>query len=320
MNARGEKYAISAVVPTHNRSAYLRKCLRALEKQTLPPQQYEVIVVDNDSIDDTPSVVKSFCERNSIFRYVHEAKPGVAIARNTGVRVSSFDFVAQTDDDAEPDPTWLERILARFREHPNDVGIVGGEVLPIWEAERPAWLSDALLRPLSAGLMWSTEARFLRANEWLIEVNSAYRKAALLRIGGFPERIGRIGEMLLSGESCANVLMQRAGSRLFYDPAILVRHHVHASRLSKTWFRRRSFWQGVSMNLFYRYVEDKAQSLGLSQPSRYTRAWEEIPVPISPAAWADLFDDQSTQDFAEQLDRLEHLGYLLESQSVVVGR
>ena len=186
MNARGEKYAISAVVPTHNRSAYLRKCLRALEKQTLPPQQYEVIVVDNDSIDDTPSVVKSFCERNSIFRYVHEAKPGVAIARNTGVRVSSFDFVAQTDDDAEPDPTWLERILARFREHPNDVGIVGGEVLPIWEAERPAWLSDALLRPLSAGLMWSTEARFLRANEWLIEVNSAYRKAALLRIGGFP--------------------------------------------------------------------------------------------------------------------------------------
>ena len=74
------------------------------------------------------------------------------------------------------------------------------------------------------------------------------------------------------------------------------------------------------MNLFYRYVEDKAQSLGLSQPSRYTRAWEEIPVPISPAAWADLFDNQSTQDFAEQLDRLEHLGYLLESQSVVVGR
>jgi glycosyltransferase involved in cell wall biosynthesis len=279
-----------------------------------------VIVVDNASTDDTQGVVKSFCQRNQNFRYIHEAKVGLASARNTGVGISSTNFIAFTDDDAEPDPTWLERILARFQELPDDVGMVGGEVLAVWEVERPIWLSDFLLRPLSAGLMWSPEPRFLKPGEWLVEVNSGYRKSALLRLGGFPEHLGRLGDLLLSGESGVNVLIERAGLRLFYDPAILVRHYIPASRVTRAWFRRRAFWQGVSMNLLHRYVEETARNLGLPEPPKRARAWEEIPVPVSPSAWADLFDDQSTQDFADQLYRLEQLGYLLQSQSVVVGR
>jgi len=320
MNIHGDRCAISAVVCTRNRSAYLRKCLAALEKQTLSARDYEIIVVDNGSTDDTPRVVRSFCERNKNFIYVHEAKAGLSIARNAGIGASSGEFVAFTDDDAEPDLTWLNRILARFQEHPSDVGMVGGDVLPVWELERPSWLGDPLLRPLSAGLKWSTEPRFLRSGEWLVEVNSGYRKSTLVRLGGFPEHLGRIGELLLSGDGGLNVLIERAGLRLFYDPAILVRHYIPASRTTKAWFRRRAFWQGVSMNLLHRYVDETAQRLGLPEPAKQSRAWEEIPVPMSPAAWAELFDDESTQDFGEQLYRLEQLGYLLESQSVIVGR
>jgi hypothetical protein len=89
--------------------------------------------------------------------------------------------------------------------------------------------------------------------------------------------------------------------------------------VTRTWFRRRSFWQGVSLNLLHRYVEETARKLGLPDTAR-PRVWEEIVVPISPREWGDLFDDRSATDFGDQLACLEQLGYLLESQSVVLGR
>ncbi len=312
--------AISAVICTRNRSAYLKRCLEALGQQTLAKRQYEVIIVDNGSSDDTSNVAGDFCRTHPNFRYVEESRAGLSIARNTGIAASEAPIVAFTDDDAVPTETWLEQLLGGFATLPETVGIVGGDVTPVWEAERPEWLSDFLLRPLSAGLKWSTVPRFMRGGEWLIEVNSAYRKSALQQVGCFPERLGRVGDLLLSGDGAVNLLIQRAGYLLYYDPDIQVSHYIPPSRLTKDWFRRRSFWQGVSMNLLHRYVEDTARELGLPGPSHRQRAWEEIVVPISPAAWADLFDDRSTTDFNDQLIQIEQLGYLLESQSIVVGR
>jgi glucosyl-dolichyl phosphate glucuronosyltransferase len=312
--------AISAVVCTRDRSAYLSQCLRAFEKQTLAQRRFEVVIVDNGSSDDTARVAAAFCDRHPNFRYHFEPRAGLSIARNIGIAASSAEIVAFTDDDAEPDPTWLERILGRFQEHPHDVGIVGGDVVPIWEGERPDWLTEPLLRPLSAGLKWSTEARMLRPGEWLIEVNSAYKASALRQVGGFPERLGRSGDLLLSGDGAINHLIQRAEMLLFYDPEILVRHHIAASRLTKEWFRRRAFWQGVTMNRLYRFVEETARKQALREPALHARTWEEVMVPTSAAAWADLFDDRSATDFGDQLNQIEQLGYLLESQSAVISR
>jgi glucosyl-dolichyl phosphate glucuronosyltransferase len=312
--------SISVVVCTRNRRSCLAQCLEAIEAQTLSRQCYEAIVVDNGSDDDTSEVVASFCRRNAHFHYVAEERVGLSIARNTGVRHSCGEIIAFTDDDAAPEPSWLEQILGCARALSDDVGVIGGDVIPIWEAERPDWLSDNLLRPLSAGLKWSAAPRFLRSGEWLIEVNSAYKKAALLSIGGFPENLGRVGDSLLSGEGGINLLIERAGGRLYYDPTILVRHRIPAARLTRTWFRRRMFWQGVTMNLLMRYVEETARRLGLPDRPTQARLWEEIIVPASAAAWGELFDDRSAADFEEQLERFQNLGYLLESQAVVMGR
>ncbi|MTK64370.1 MAG: glycosyltransferase [Methanobacterium sp.] len=311
--------AISAVVCTQNRSDYLVRCLAALERQTLAPDCFEVVVVDNGSKDDTPSVIASFCERLAHFKRYFEPRPGLSIARNSGTRMCAADIVAFTDDDAEPDPAWLEGLLFRFREGGESFGIVGGDVIPVWGAPRPAWLTDQMLRPLSAGLKWSTEARLARSGEWLIEVNSAYRKSVLDFVGGFPEKLGRVGDLLLSGDGVVNQLIEMAGFSLFYDPAILVRHHISANRLSREWFRKRSFWQGVTLNRCHRYVLQTAQTLGLDLPAQRGRRWEEIIVPTSALAWADLFDENSQEDFSDQLYHLEQLGFFLESQRLVIG-
>jgi glycosyltransferase involved in cell wall biosynthesis len=311
---------VSIVVCTRNRSDCLPQCLQAIVAQTLPPRHFEVIVVDNGSSDDTARVAAPFCRQHSHIHYLREERVGLSIARNTGVRASRGEIVAFTDDDAMPEPSWIERILGRAREMPADVAVIGGDVIPVFEAERPTWLTDPLLRPLSAGLKWSAEPRFLRAGEWLVEVNSAYKRAALETVGGFPENLGRVGESLLSGEGGINLLIERAGGMLYYDPAVLVRHRIPASRLTRTWFRRRMFWQGVTMNLLMRYVEEAARQLGLPERPPQARAWEEIVVPVTVSAWADLFDDRTDADFADQLERFQNLGYLLESQAVVMGR
>jgi len=310
---------ISVVVATLNRCEYLRLCLEALARQTAPSEAYEVIVVDNGSMDGTANLARRFCDDHRNIRYVLEVRTGLSIARNTGVRNSAADIVAFTDDDAVPERSWIAQIASRFATLGDEVAVLGGEVRPIWESPRPAWLTGALLRPLSAGLGWGSEARLLAGDEWLVEVNIAYRKAQLLKFGGFAEQLGRVGDSLLSCEGCINLLFARAGLRTFYDPAIVVGHHIHGSRLTPTWFRRRFFWQGVSMNRVHRYVDEMSRELHMgAQPARTLT--EEIVVPTSAAEWVSLFDDADQTELERRLHTLEQLGYLLESQSIISGR
>jgi glucosyl-dolichyl phosphate glucuronosyltransferase len=311
---------ISVVVPTLNRCNYLRLCLDALARQTAARETFEVIVVDNGSADETVEVVRGFLGEGRNACYVREDRPGLSIARNNGLHRCRAEIVAFTDDDAVPDPQWVERIASRFEMMDEEVAIVGGEVRPIWEAPRPDWLTNELLRPLSAGLLWSPTARLLRTGEWLMEVNIAYRKSRLIEFNGFPEQLGRVGDALLSEDGCVNLLMARAGLHAFYDPNILVGHHIHASRLTRGWFRRRYFWQGVSMNRVHSYLEQMSVAMNIPEPSRFAMSWQEIVLPASAAAWADLFDDRSDIRFDHQVAVLEQLGYLLESQALIAGR
>ena len=210
-------------------------------------------------------------------------------------------------------------ISERFSRLEDDCAIIGGEVTPVWETDRPGWLSDPLLRPLSAGLRWSSEPRFLRPGEWLVDLNSAYRKQILVAAGGFPDYLGRAGEIGAAREQTLSLFLQRCGFRLFYDPAIVVRRRIPAERLTKEWFRRNAFWQGVSLNLLERYAEEGPHAPGTAKPFAQPPLWQEVTVPISAPAWADLFDDRSSTDFADQLDLLKQLGYLFQSQKLVLA-
>jgi glycosyltransferase involved in cell wall biosynthesis len=104
----------------------LRSALEALTLQIRPAD--EVIVVDNDSRDETRDVAMSFADLLPL-AYVFEPRRGVAIARNAGVRVSTGDVIAFTDDDCVPDPSWLLYLEMPLLRDP-EIGMVAGEVLP----------------------------------------------------------------------------------------------------------------------------------------------------------------------------------------------
>jgi len=236
---------ISAVVCTHNRAGYLRKALRSLVDQTLAPWEYEIIVVDNGSQDNTKEVVNDFSHLPNL-RYLSEPIIGLSRARNTGWRNAEGVYVAYLDDDAVASLGWLAKFIDVFETFEPRPGAIGGRIEPIWEAPRPDWLSDKLLAFLSV-VHWCDAPLILNEQQWLPACNIAYPRELLQTVGGFREDLGRQGTKLQSNEE--NYLRQQLDSRGFcsvYHPEIVVGHHVSAPKLTKRWFTERAYWQGVS--------------------------------------------------------------------------
>lgn len=237
--------ALSVVLCTHDRAAYLRPAIASLVAQTLPRERFEVVVVDNRSTDDTPAVVDAFAPVLAI-RRVYEPTLGLCHARNTGWRAARAPWIAYFDDDAVADPGWLAAIHAAFARDPG-LGVVGGPVRPIWEAPRPAWLTDAVARALTI-LDWGDahEIDDVRV-EWLAGANMAVPRAVLAEVGGFHPGLDRVGHnMLSSGDVYLQQCVRALGYRIRYEPAAAIGHVVPPGRLTQRWFVRRYYWQGIS--------------------------------------------------------------------------
>lgn len=236
---------ISAIICTHNRAQYLRKAITSLIQQELPKEYYEILIVDNASSDNTKEVVQEFSNSTNV-RYLYEEKVGLAQARNTGWRAANGEYVAYLDDDAIASPAWLRKIIETFVSVRPEPGCVGGKVEPVWEAPRPIWLSDSKLGDLAI-LDWSDKPVILNEKQWLAGANMSFPKKLLESMNGFQADLGRSGNKLFTGE---DILLERQlmnrGYHCFYHPEILVQHHIAASRLTKDWFMKRAYWQGVA--------------------------------------------------------------------------
>jgi glycosyltransferase involved in cell wall biosynthesis len=237
---------ISAIICALHHTAYLDKAIQSLINQTLPKEQYEIIVVSSGSIDETKMIGESFNHLEN-FRCIHEPIKGLSQARNMGWQDARGEYVAYLDDDAIASPEWLERIVNAFETIRPPPGGVGGKIIPIWEGKRPDWLSKQLEAPLTI-LNWGDRPIFLTEEyQYLAGANVSYRREILQNIGGFCTNLGRKGNTLLSNEErLLDRTLRKQGLGLYYDPKICVRHHIKVERLVKSWFYKRFFWQGVS--------------------------------------------------------------------------
>jgi len=245
--SEGGTVRISAVVCTLNRATYLARAVESLINQTCPKEYYEIIVVDNGSTDNTREIVKQFSQRARI-RYIYEPVKGLSQARNTGWQAAAGKYIAYLDDDAIASPRWLEKMMEAFETVKPAPASVGGRVAPIWESERPAWLTDQMLT-FYAIIDWGNGARFFKPSspEHHVGCNVAYGQEVLQKCGGFNVNLGRKGKNLLSNdEDLIRKYMDSHGLGIYYDPEIFVKHVVPKGRLTRRFLLRRHFWQGVS--------------------------------------------------------------------------
>lgn len=237
---------LSVIICTYNRSGLLPVCLRSLVEQTLESSQYEVIIVNNNSTDDTQEIVESFTRIHDNFRAVVETKQGLSHARNRGWREAQGTLVAYIDDDAKATQDWCERIVTAFQTVTPQPVAVGGEIRPFYETAPPEWISEEFEKRT-----WGDTVGFLqppRARYGFSGSNMAFQKIVLERFGGFSSEYGMTGHTVRMGEDTE--LFSRLYEQhpwFWYDPAILVYHWTPVSIMKISYRFWRAFRSGEAI-------------------------------------------------------------------------
>ncbi|MDY7105986.1 MAG: glycosyltransferase [Actinomycetota bacterium] len=219
LDHRGPGTGVSLVVCTRDRAGSLEGLLASVGAAARPAW-FELVVVDNGSRDRTPEVLASYAARaDHAVTVVHEPRPGLGRARNAGVAAAGGGIIAFTDDDCRLERTHLVSLAEAFAEHPID--LCGGRILPASPHDGPVALNPA------PGFRYFPPRRPVVTGQ-VQGANMAVRRAVLLELGGFDERLGAGTHFRCEDiDLCARALA--AGHRAAHVPGIVV-WHAHGRR------------------------------------------------------------------------------------------
>ena len=242
---------VSLIIPTHNRARPLLTALESVVRQDLPPQEWECVVVDNNSTDDTESRFAAFAAEHPDcnLRLLSETGCGVSYARNRGLREASAPLVAFIDDDERVNPGFLRAYVEFFESHPSAV-VAGGRIIAEYPEGRPEWMSRYTEMPIANPMDFGPEVRPFPAGRVPGGGNMAFRRAGLQGFGGFDPSLGRVNGQLIGGEENDFFeRLQRGGLTLWYVPDAVMWHIIPPQKLTSDYFRRLSYHVGVSQRL-----------------------------------------------------------------------
>jgi glucosyl-dolichyl phosphate glucuronosyltransferase len=239
---------ISVIIATRDRAPLLASTLEALVTQQWPGRPFEILVVDNASVDHTEAVVKTTAQRTTVpVIYLREERAGKSHALNTALAHARGDLLVFTDDDVLPAPEWLVSYVRAFEETGADYA--AGRILPLWETPPPRWMSPALhgvLAITDGGTERLPLGRGVNVQIMPIGANMAVRRHVVDRIGGWNPSLGKLQGTLRTGEDHEFALrMTAAGLAGVYEPTAVVQHRVPADRLEKTYFQRWFYDNGI---------------------------------------------------------------------------
>jgi glycosyltransferase involved in cell wall biosynthesis len=237
---------ISATICTHNRARLLDEALASLAAQSLPAGEYEVIVVNNGSSDNTEEVIAKWAGQLPGFRYCCEPKVGVSYARNRAVAEAQAPIVACLDDDARACYEWLDW-MGRAFETTLRPAVVGGPVSLVWEGGHPPkWMSRHLMEALSYVEYGSLPKLVRHVNG----CNMALDKSVLQAYGGFKVHLGRRGSSLLSSEESDFMWWLRANNYpIYYEPRAQAHQYIVKRRQTAAHMLRVYYGLGFSDGL-----------------------------------------------------------------------
>ena len=262
----------TVIICTYNRASNLPRCLDALaNQQGVDHRAWEVLVVDNNSSDNTPKVVADLAKKLPInVRYVHEAEQGLNYARNTGIRESDSKYFSYVDDDILVSRIWLSSLLEAFEA--NDADAVGGRIHLDPSVILPKWIRPDTDMMGFLGYQDFGEAplRLDGHHRYPFGGNMAFNRRVVERIGYFNPKVGRKGagqkrsELFKGAETeYFHRLAATGETRIFYAPNAIVYHQVMPFQLDKKYFRTIHFNAGYQK--------------AFHDHSIYTRKWFGIP-------------------------------------------
>jgi glycosyltransferase involved in cell wall biosynthesis len=228
---------LSIIIPTYNRLELLKNTIQSILIQNNP--NWELIVVDNNCTDGTREYVQGIMKDNHKVRHVKEIRQGLSYAKNAGAYNANNDIIAFIDDDEWADPEWVDQILKVFIENAN-VGCVGGRTILENKQDIPFWIPPNLYGCLGDWLLpYSSDRYHIVGRIGLGGGNMAIRRDIFNQVGGFDERLGRTGTILLADEDrIMSYKIYDAGYQLAYNPKAIAYHVLIKSRMTIQYFKR----------------------------------------------------------------------------------
>src|SRR5262245_26554108 len=207
---------VSVVIPTKNRSALLAEAIERIESQTVPREVYEVIVIDNDSSDETRAVLEQKAKAFSNLKCGVQDKPGAAATRNAGLRLAKGSLILFIDDDVQAEPNLIEAHLECHRKNPN-ASVIGVVTMPWGNTTDPflRYLRDhRILNPY-------TPSKGPIDFAYYHTCNVSTPTHVLLSVGGFNESFQIYGMEDIE----LGYRLEKAGSRMVFAPDAKAVHH-----------------------------------------------------------------------------------------------
>ena len=216
---------LSVIIPTRNRALELERCIKSIKNQTY--KKFEIIVVDDKSTDNTPSIINQYK-----VRYIRNKKNlGQSSAQNIGAKIAKGNILVFIDDDCIPDKYWLEHIAKAFKISKN-TAVVGGKIvnlgktkfnihlLPFWPYIN-YWLNNTG-KIISFGIITTNFGSNLpQFVDWISCGNMAIKKEVFTKVGGFDKNF--IGNSAFADpDICSRI--NDLGYKIYYQPLSICVH------------------------------------------------------------------------------------------------
>ncbi|MEM3602374.1 MAG: glycosyltransferase family A protein [Candidatus Bathyarchaeia archaeon] len=219
---------ISVIVCTRNRVRSLEKCLDSLLSLNYPKSEFEIVVVDNNSDDETRVILQS--KYSNVVRYIFESRIGIAYARNTGVKHARGSIIAFIDDDCIPDKNWLKELIKGFKS--SEIIGVGGPTRPLNEKIPKSKTVHSVLGTFDRG----TREQYV---SFVGSGNCAFKREAL-NLTLFDVN------MKVSEDVGFCLILTRLGYKLLYVPSAITYTLIPPNRLGIKPVIQRGFSDGES--------------------------------------------------------------------------
>lgn len=241
---------ITFIICTYNRAEYLDDTLHSLMQQPVENVVTELLVINNNSTDNTPGVVAKHRKQvdTTAFRisYFEEAEQGLSYARNRGIREAASNYVVFVDDDVRADQHYIENWINFFENYPN-YNAAGGKILVQFDDHKPKWASHYLLS-LFGHHDLGKKIREYPGNKYPFGGNMGFRKIIFEQAGLFDTDLGRKGDQLTANEE--KDLFNRVkslGEPILYLPQALLYHRIGPERATKEYIRKQAEGMGKSV-------------------------------------------------------------------------
>ena len=303
----------TVIVCTYNRAANLPRCLGALaEQQGVDDREWEVLVVDNNSSDNTAETARALSNTLPIkIRCVRETEQGLNFARNRGIRESNGRYFCYVDDDILVSKNWLSSLFAAFEN--NDADAVGGRIHLDPGVRLPQWIrpDTDMMGFLGYQDLGDVPLRLDGNDRYPFGGNMAFHRRVVDRIGFFNPLLGRKGagrkrsELFKGAETDYFHRLAAAGdAHIYYEPRAIVYHQIQPFQLEKRYFRTIHFNAGYQRA----YFDDTSFRHRLLGIPRYYYA---MLMRMSASYFWQVVTQGSDWAFRQQMNVAHHCGAMM---------